>query len=54
MQASWDAYSRNGFAEAFLGADGMAQVLPLLHHPDEHVHREAFRFTSALASQVGL
>ncbi len=28
------------------------QVLKCLHHPDKHVHREAFRFARALSQQV--
>ena len=47
-----DAHHGNGFAKAFLADDGMAEVLRLLHHPDVYVHREAFRFASALTQQV--
>jgi hypothetical protein len=50
-KAVMDAHHGNGFARDFLADDGMAEVLRLLHHPDKHVHREAFRFARALSQQ---
>mmetsp|Transcript_6321 Transcript_6321/g.18146 ORF Transcript_6321/g.18146 Transcript_6321/m.18146 type:complete len:432 (-) Transcript_6321:496-1791(-) len=50
-KAVMDKHHGNNFAKSFLCEDGMAEILKLLHHPDKHIHREAFRFAGALCQQ---
>lgn len=50
-KAAMDAHHGNGFAQDFVGANGMNEVLKLFYHPDKHVHDAAFGLARALCLQ---
>lgn len=50
-KAVMDAHHGNGFAQDFIGADGMSEVLKLFYHPDKHVHKASFGLARALCQQ---